>query len=157
LFTLWAMTQKKDIFCNFSWQISSVYYGTADLRPTSREEPLKPFARIRESAPRNARNLAQNPFFYFTPEIEGSVWMMIRYVHLSFAQRARQSLNSNFQYARHDIYTYPGPLKMEDSNYDWLEYEEEHEQGPVGPRTLLDFCQGGKHSSVAGLTYCSSC
>ncbi|KAG7530535.1 hypothetical protein FFLO_04961 [Filobasidium floriforme] len=31
---------------------------------------------------------------------------------------------------------------MEDSNYDWLEYEEEHDQGPVGPRTLLDFCQG---------------
>ena len=36
---------------------------------------------------------------------------------------------------------------MEDSNYDWLEYEEEFDQGPVGPRTLLDFCQGGELSA----------
>lgn len=41
---------------------------------------------------------------------------------------------------------------MEDSNYDWLEYEEEHEQGPVGPRTLLDFCQGGKYSILLLIT-----
>jgi hypothetical protein len=117
-------------------------------------EPHESVARILESAPRNARKLAQNPFFYFTPEIEGSVWMMIRDIYLPFA---RQPLRSNFQYARHDTYTNSGALRMEDSNYDWLEYEEEHEQGPVGPRTLLDFCQGGKYSSVAGLTYCSSC
>lgn len=36
-----AMTQKKDIFRDFCWQISSVYYGTADprrrLRRTARE------------------------------------------------------------------------------------------------------------------------
>jgi hypothetical protein len=37
---------------------------------------------------------------------------------------------------------------MEDSNYDWLEYEEEQEQGPVGPRALLDFCQGGECTSL---------
>lgn len=38
------------------------------------------------------------------------------------------------------------PQEREDSNYDWLEYEEEVEVGPIGPRTLLDFCQGGEHS-----------
>jgi hypothetical protein len=71
--------------------------------------------------------------------------MMIRDIHPPFAQRVRQ-LRSKFQYARHDTITYLGALRMEDSNYDWLEYEEEHDQGPVGPRTLLDFCQGGKYS-----------
>ena len=33
---------------------------------------------------------------------------------------------------------------MEDEHYDWLEYEEEDDVGPLGPRTLLDFCQGGE-------------
>jgi hypothetical protein len=35
-------------------------------------------------------------------------------------------------------------LEMEDEHYDWLEYEEEDDVGPLGPRTLLDFCQGGE-------------
>jgi hypothetical protein len=86
------MTHKADNFRDFSWQISSVYYGTA-LHAEGHEGPLKGFARILESAPRNARKLAQNPFFYFTPEIEGSVWMMIRDVHPPFAQRVRQPLD----------------------------------------------------------------
>lgn len=67
---------------------------TALMNHAQRHEgPLESVARIVESAPRNARKLAQSAFFYVTPEIEGSVWMMIRDVHLPFAQRVRQPLN----------------------------------------------------------------
>ena len=41
---------------------------------------------------------------------------------------------------------------MEDEHYDWLEYEEEDDVGPLGPRTLLDFCQGGE-CGVPGFRY----
>ena len=40
---------------------------------------------------------------------------------------------------------------MEDEHYDWLEYEEEDDVGPLGPRTLLDFCQGGEFGLLKSL------
>lgn len=38
-----------------------------------------------------------------------------------------------------------------EEEYDWLEYEEQDEPGPVGVRPLLEYCQGGEFVVVAGV------